>query len=143
MRIAFLHNYYYSEYNIHVKNNMYMKNEARQSSSVSKPKTAGTVREIIRNARRSLDLTQAEFVSFIIEHHKIKTSQGLISKYESGTTNPPADIIDVCIEIIHGKNCGEEVSLISLENRLRQVLRGRAQADARKAFAVILDSLAQ
>lgn len=115
---------------------------ASQSSSASKLKVVGAVKEIIRNARRSLDLTQAEFVIFLKEHHEIKTSQGLISKYESGTTNPPADIIDKCIEIIHGKNADSDISLMALERRMKKVLRGPSQAGARKAFAVILDSLA-
>ena len=118
-----------------------MKKEARQSWSASKPKVAGTVKEIIRNARRSLDLTQAEFVGFLRENHKIKTSQGLISKYESGTTNPPADIIDICIEIIHGKNGDGDISLTALEIRMRKVLQGPSHAKARRAFAMILDSL--
>jgi transcriptional regulator with XRE-family HTH domain len=120
---------------------MYMKNTARESSA-SKPKAAGTVREIIQNARRSLSLTQAEFVGFLKEHHEVKTSQGLISKYESGMTNPPSDIIDICIEIIHDKNGDGDISLAALERRMKEVLRGPSQAGARKAFAVILDSLA-
>lgn len=142
MRFAFFHKYNYSEYNIHVKNDLYMKNEARQSSSASAPKVVGTVKGIMRNARRSLGLTQAEFVDFLKEHHRINTSQGLISKYESGTTNPPAEIIDKCIEIIHGKNVDSDISLTALEMRMKKVLRGPSQAGARKAFAVILDSLA-
>jgi len=117
-----------------------MKNEARQSSLASKQKGVGKVKEIIRNARGSL--TQAEFVNFLKEHHEINTSQGLVSKYESGTTNPPTEIIDKCIEIIHSKNTDGDISLTALEMRMKKVLRGPSQADARKAFAVILDSLA-
>jgi len=141
MQFAFFHIYNYSEYNIHVKNNLNMKRkEARQPSSVIQQKVTGTVKEIIRNARGSL--TQAEFVDFLKEHHKIKTSQGLISKYESGNANPPSEIINKCIEIIHGENADEDVSLTALEVRMRKVLRGPTHAGARRAFAIILDSLA-
>jgi transcriptional regulator with XRE-family HTH domain len=115
------------------------RNEMQQPSSAFQSKVTGTVNEIIRNARGSL--TQAEFVDLLKDHHGIKTSQGLISKYESGNANPPSKIINKCIEIIHGKNANEDVSLTALEIRMRKVLRGPAQAGARKAFAVILDSL--
>ncbi|MDP2762113.1 MAG: hypothetical protein Q8O64_17235 [Sideroxyarcus sp.] len=117
-----------------------MKKMAQQSSSTNKPMMIGKVREIIRNARGSL--TQTGFVDLLKEQYEIKTSQGLISKYESGITNPPADLIDKCIEIIHSKNVDGDISLTALEMRMRKVLRGPSQAGARKAFAVILDSLA-
>lgn len=57
--------------------------------------------------------------------------------------NPPAEIIDKCLEIIHKENADDDVSLAALEVRIKKVLRGPSQADARKAFAIILDSLAQ
>lgn len=137
---AFFHIYYYSEYYIHVKNNTYM------SSKSVKPLLPGdymgysSVKNIIRNARGNL--SQAEFVELLKKHHRIKTSQGLISKYESGKTNPQSNIIDKCMEIIHEKNPGGEISMRALEVRMKKVLNGPTQAEARKAFAIILDSLA-
>ncbi len=100
-----------------------------------------SVKVTIRNARGTL--TQSEFVEFLYVHYKIKTSQGLISKYESGTINPPAEIINKCMEIIHVENADDDgISLRALEVRMRKVLGGASQAQARKAFAVILDSIA-
>lgn len=99
-----------------------------------------SVREIVHQARG--ELTQNEFVDLLRERHGITTSQGLISKYESGKANPPAAIIDICMGIIHGDNIQSDVSLNELEEKVRRVLFGPAQAEARKAFAVILDSLA-
>lgn len=93
-----------------------------------------SVNEIIRAARG--DLSQAAFAE------QLQTSQSLISKYESGNANPPAGIINKCMNIIHGKNAGGDVSLTALEKRMRKVLCGPSQAQARRAFAVILDSLA-
>lgn len=97
------------------------------------------IKEIIRNARGSL--TQIEFVEFLDGRHQTKTSQGLISKYESGKVNPPASFIEVCMKVIHGENISDEVSLDDLEERIRRILTGHAKAEARKAFAVILEQL--
>lgn len=98
-----------------------------------------TIKEIIREARGTL--TQTGFVELLEKQHGIKTSQGLISKYQSGKVNPPAAVIEVCMKIIHGGNISGEVSLDDLEKRVRRVLTGPAKADARKAFAVILERL--
>lgn len=112
-----------------------MRNSTNKPFSIY-PNTADmSVREIIRAARGSLKLNQIAFAE------KMQTSQSLISKYESGKTNPPADIIDKCMLIIHRENIGGDVSIKALEARMRRVLSGPAQAGARKAFAVILDSL--
>ena len=126
MLFAFLHDYYYSEYIINVKNNRNMENSANTADM--------SVKEIIRAARGKL--IQSAFAE------KLKTSQSLISKYESGKTNPPAGIINECIKIIHGKEIEGDISMKSLEILMRKVLGGAAQAQARKAFAVILDSIA-
>ena len=98
-----------------------------------------SVKGIVRNARASH--TQIDFVVFLKEKYQIESSQALISKYESGKANPPAEIIDVCMKIIHSKNIPGEVSLNELEEKIRKVLTGPGQAQARKAFAVILDHL--
>ncbi len=97
------------------------------------------IKEIIRNARGGL--TQVEFVDFLDGQYNTKTSQGLISKYESGKVNPPASFIEVCMKIIHGDNIPDEVSLNDLEERIRRVLTGATKAEARKAFAVILERI--
>lgn len=111
-----------------------MGNRLKQVDYVGRNSTEMSVKEIIRSARG--ELTQAGFAALL------KTKQSLISKYESGNASPPANIIDKCMEIIHGKNIEGGISLKALEVRMRKVLRGPTQAEARKAFAVILDSLA-
>ena len=94
-----------------------------------------TVKETMLAARKTLNLTQGQFAK------QLNASQSLISKYESGSVNPPAHIIDECMRIIHEKNINGEISINTLEERLRKVLGGPERANARKAFAVILDSL--
>lgn len=99
-----------------------------------------SVKRIVRKARGSL--TQKEFVTKLLQEANITTSQGLISKYESGQVNPPADIINACMNIIQDVNIVTDVSLDDLELKIRRVLTGPGKAQARKAFAVILDRLA-
>lgn len=99
-----------------------------------------SVKRIVRKARGSL--TQQEFVAKLHQESNIITSQGLISKYETGQVNPPTDIIDACMNIIQDVNIATDVSLDDLELKIRRVLTGPSKAQARKAFAVILDRLA-
>lgn len=111
-----------------------MGNSTKKWTSVGRIIAEMSVKEIIHTARGSL--TQSAFAELL------QTRQSLISKYESGKTNPPAEIINKCMNIIHGKNIESDISLTALEKRMRKVLWGPSQAQARKAFAVILDSLA-
>lgn len=111
-----------------------MISKVKRAASENSKNAELSVKEIIRAARGKL--TQTAFAELL------NTSQSLISKYESGITNPPADIINECMKIIHGKNIKGDITLKALEERMRKVLVGPAHAGARKAFAVILDSLA-
>lgn len=116
-----------------------MGNSSKRTSDQDRNGPAISVREIIKKARGSL--TQIEFLALLAERHNIQTSQGLISKYESGKVNPPTLIIEACMKIIHAENIPGEVSLNDLEEKIRRVLKGPAQAEARKAFAIILEHL--
>lgn len=90
--------------------------------------------EIVRTARGFL--TQTAFAALL------QTRQSLISKYESGRNRPPTEILKKCIGIIQGENIKDDVSLEELGVRMKKALKGPAQAKARKAFAVLLDSIA-
>ena len=111
----------------------FMEHKIKIATFLDKNGPEMSVKETIKLARGSF--TQTQFAELL------DTRQSLISKYESGNTNPPAHIIDKCMRIIHGKNVKEGVSIKALEIRMRNVLSGPEHADARKAFAVILDSL--
>ena len=111
-----------------------MGNSTKKWTSVGRIIAEMSVKEIIHTARGSY--TQSAFAELL------QTRQSLISKYESGKTNPPSDIINKCIEIIHVEDIENDVSLKELQARIQKVLRGPAHAQARRAFAVILDSLA-
>lgn len=111
-----------------------MRKSTKKVASIVGNNAEMSVKEIIRAARG--ELSQTAFAE------QLKTSQSLISKYESGNANPPAGIINKCMNIIHGKNVKDDISLAALEVRMRKVLQGASQAQARRAFAVILDSIA-
>ena len=110
-----------------------MRKSAKQADFIGKTIIEMPDKDLIRTARGHH--TQTVFASLL------ETSQSLISKYESGSTHPPSDILKKCMGIIQGENIEDDVSLEELEVRMRKVLKGPAQAKARKAFAVILDSI--
>lgn len=111
-----------------------MKKSTKQATLIGSEITEMPDNEIVRTARGHH--TQTEFAALL------QTRQSLISKYESGKNNPPSGILKKCMAIIQGGNIEGDVSLEELEARMRKVLKGAAQAQARRAFAVILDSLA-
>lgn len=111
-----------------------MRKSTKQTAFIGSKITEMPDNEIVRAARGFL--TQTAFAAVL------KTRQSLISKYESGKNAPPTNILKKCIAIIQGENIDDDVSLDELEVRMRKILRGPAQAQARRAFAVILDSIA-
>lgn len=111
-----------------------MRKSAKQANLIGGRITEMPDNEIVRAARGFL--TQTAFAT------ALQTRQSLISKYESGKNAPPTNILKKCIAIIQGENIDDDVSLGELEARMRKILKGPAQAQARRAFAVILDSIA-
>ena|GEM_PF-6343799 len=59
--------------------------------SSKNPQTA----TLVRSAREHLGLNQGEFAA------RIGKSQGVVSRYESGTVDPPGEIIMQCMHILH------------------------------------------
>ena len=111
-----------------------MRKSAKQATFIGSRITEMPDNEIVRTARGFL--TQTAFAALL------QTRQSLISKYESGRNSPPTEILKKCIGIIQGENIKDDVSLEELEVRMKKALKGPAQAKARKAFAVLLDSIA-
>jgi hypothetical protein len=94
------------------------------------------IQSIIREARG--DRNQAEFGKFIGK------SQGLVSKYESGAVNPPADVLETCMDILVMNNGADVVTDISIDNltkRVRAELKAPQFAYARRTIASLLDGL--
>jgi len=90
-----------------------------------------SVSALIRSARGTR--TQKDFASLI------GTTQPLLCKYESGKiTNPPAKIIEACLQHMHNRNNLAEITVGSIQRRVRDVLSGPERADARRAISELL-----
>lgn len=138
--IAFFHNYYYSAYKYAWKELFAVIKKLNTPTKSGSMSRVLSVQGIIKHARGNL--TQQRFVDLLKAEHKVITSQGLVSKYERGKATPSVEFINVCLEIIHDENIEGDVSLKELGARLKKSLSGPSQAGARKAFAMLLDSLA-
>jgi predicted transcriptional regulator len=92
------------------------------------------IKDIVRQARG--DMSQVDFA------RKIGKSQGLLSKYEAGVVNPPAETIEQCLRMIGSNGVQTVLSSASLAKRVRAELKGPNFAYARKAITAILDGAA-
>lgn len=90
------------------------------------------VQNIIRDARG--DRNQSDFARLLGK------SQGLVSKYERGIVNPPADVLEKCMDILQMHN-GGDVNTETLAKRVRSELSAPEMAYARKTIAALLDGL--
>ncbi len=86
--------------------------------------------EIIRDARGNL--SQAEFAQ------KLGRSQPVLSKYERGTINPPAEVVEKCIEILEQRN-EDDISIDMLIKRLNKEVSGERYKGVRRAIKLLLD----
>ncbi|WP_431258551.1 helix-turn-helix domain-containing protein [Roseateles chitinivorans] len=86
---------------------------------------------VVKAARLKLGLTQEAFAT------QIKTSQSLVSKYESGQVAPPAEILMHCVHVLSspGEDSVSENALLDL---VRERLSGKHRAAIRAAVADLI-----
>lgn len=87
------------------------------------------VKDIVKTARGNR--SQKEFANYICK------SQGLLSKYELGLVNPPANVINKCLRILNTKT----TSSSRLAERIKSELKSDEYEFARRAIETILDSI--
>lgn len=92
-------------------------------------------RGVIKGARRLTGETQAEFAL------RVDSSQSLISRYESGEVDPPAQVLMQCVNILDA-SFSANVTLDALLILIRDRLRGASMTVARTALAQLVLSLA-
>lgn len=96
--------------------------------------TQFSVSALIRSARGAS--TQEDFAKLI------GTTQSLLCKYETGKIpNPPAKIIEACFQHMHIRNNLAEITVGSIQRRVRTVLSGPERANARRAISELLNCL--
>lgn len=99
-----------------------------QDLSISLPKT------VVKQARLFLGETQSKFAK------RVDSTQPLISRYEDGSVDPPADLIMHCIHIL-GVPTSSLVSEFELIKLVKHRLSGDRMAAARMALAQLICTL--
>lgn len=92
-----------------------------------------TVREIIRSARGST--RQEEFA------RQVGSTQSLVSQYERGTVNPPAAVIDRCLEILRVRERTADTSVAAIVKAVENGLKGPKKQEVRRAVLSLLEIL--
>jgi len=90
-------------------------------------------KQIVKKARG--EMSQSAFARLLSKN------QSAISKYERGAINPPAYVIDACLEMIEKNGEGVSVSSSALAKRIRRELSGADYLATRKAIEAVLDSV--
>ncbi len=86
---------------------------------------------LIKEARRGM--TQREFAEFT------GATQSMISRYERGLSNPPAEIINRCMHIVHQR--GTELPSAITADQLATQIKERLQAPMFDRFRVVIAQL--
>lgn len=89
-----------------------------------------TISEIIANARKGR--SQKEFAEYLGK------SQSVISKYESGRTNPPVDVIEKCLKI---HNMNKDISAEELASMIKDKLSNNKHKEIRVSIANLIKNI--
>lgn len=90
-----------------------------------------TIPEIIKKARNGR--TQVEFADIL------SISQSVLSRYESGKANPPIEIIEYCMRLVHISD--QPPSADELADKVKSRLNNDNFVQVRLALAQIIDNL--
>jgi transcriptional regulator with XRE-family HTH domain len=96
--------------------------------------TAPTVAALFRAARNGL--SQKEFAL------QLGVEQSTISRYENGTANPPAKVIDRCMHLVHSRGEANAPSADELAAKVRSSLADTQHGPLRHALDALIDTLA-
>ena len=91
------------------------------------------IKDLIKRARGSHN--QKQFAK------KLGKSQGLLSKYENGVVNPPSDVIETCMDILHMNTRNSDISSDALAKRVKAELKGKHLGSTRKTIEALLDGV--
>lgn len=101
------------------------------------------VKDIIYSARVSMQLNQKEFSKILSK------SQAMVSKYESGESIPPGNILKLCQDMLHNhsvnhKDSGSErIEMDELIRLIKRNFSGDEMADAREAIHYLITAVAK
>ena len=107
---------------------------ATKPASSQELQAVHTVRGMVRAARGSA--TQKEFGIRLGG-----VDQALVSRYESGDVDPPAKVIEACMQVLRARDDMHEFSAKAIAHRIQTELQGDEHSDLRRAFVYMLDGL--
>ena len=90
--------------------------------------------DLIKKARNGRN--QQEFAALL------GITQSTLSRYESGKSNPKADLIEVCMRLVHDATNEQHPSADQLADRVRIALADPRMGQARSALAKLVDAFA-
>ena len=96
--------------------------------------TITSIPELFKRARDGR--SQAEFA------HDLGVSQSALCRYESGKTNPKAEVIERCMRLVHWGDQEQELSVDELADKVRTRLGRADQAPLRVVLSKLIDGLA-
>lgn len=102
-----------------------------RSAAAERSEARLTVRNIIRVARGTQ--SQKEFCQCL------QVSQGSLSRYESGESNPPARVIEHCLRLVHTSSISGDPLMRYMHTRLDAMEADVPDARVRAALACLLD----
>lgn len=89
----------------------------------------------IIKARNFLKLNQIDFAK------KLGKTQSVLSRYESGSVNPPSEVIMHCMHILNISSTAENSDNVDEIIQKIKALSGEKHSDLRKALNIFLDNL--
>jgi len=89
--------------------------------------------ELIKRARNSRN--QQEFAAML------GVTQSSLSRYESGKSNPRAEVIEQCMRLVHDAGSDQHPSADELADRVRTALADPGLGQVRSAFSKLLDAV--
>lgn len=92
-----------------------------------------SITQLIKLARA--DRSQAEFA------RDLGITQSTLSRYEQGSANPKADVIERCMHLVHWGQDSGVPSVDDLANKVRARLNRDDQAPLRVALSRLIDGL--
>lgn len=90
--------------------------------------------DLIKKARNGRN--QQEFATVL------GITQSTLSRYESGKSNPKAELIELCMRLVHEANNEKHPSADQLADRVRIALADPRMGQARSALAKLVDAFA-
>jgi transcriptional regulator with XRE-family HTH domain len=96
--------------------------------------TITSISQLIKTARDGR--SQADFAQ------ELGVSQSMLCRYETGSANPKAEVIEHCMRLVHWGDLEREPSTDELANKVRAQLGRADQAPLRVALSKLIDGLA-